>query len=62
MTIKVSEHVDQYGRVYLPYLSDWTAERCDILGVLQVMIILFGESPPLYSKPKGSSNVSTSGI
>lgn len=61
MTIKVSEHVDQFGRVYLPYLSDWKSESCDLLGVLQVMIILFGESPPVYSKPKGS-NVSSSGI
>ncbi|OTF73234.1 tumor susceptibility gene 101-like protein [Euroglyphus maynei] len=51
MTIKVSEHVDQQGRVYLPYLSNWD-HNSDLLGVIQVMIIIFGDMPPLYSKPK----------
>ncbi|KAH9415070.1 hypothetical protein DERP_013540 [Dermatophagoides pteronyssinus] len=52
MTIKVSEHVDQDGRVYLPYLSNWDRNASDLLGVIQVMIIIFGDMPPLYSKPK----------
>lgn len=50
MMVKVSEHVDQTGKVFLPYLADWNSERSDLLGVIQVMIILFGEKPPVYSK------------
>lgn len=56
MTIKVSKHVDSSGRIFLPYLSDWKANTSDLLGAIQVMIIVFGETPPVYSKPK---NVST---
>lgn len=76
MTIKVSRHVDETGRIFLPYLSDWSSAssgKCfdkmvtvpiedhpffsfefqlDLLGVIQVMIIVFGEQPPLYSRPK----------
>lgn len=52
MTIKVSQHVNREGRVFLPYLSDWNAEESDLLGVIQVMIIAFGQLPPLFSKPK----------
>ncbi|CAG2120949.1 unnamed protein product, partial [Medioppia subpectinata] len=50
MTIKVSKHVDNSGRIYLPYLSDWKANTSDLLGVIQVMICVFGETPPVYSK------------
>lgn len=51
MTVKVSEHVDHTGKVFLPYLADWNPEKSDLLGVIQVMIILFGDKPPVYSKP-----------
>ena len=61
MTIKVSKHVDSSGRIYLPYLSDWTANSSDLLGVIQVMIIVFGETPPVYSKPKNVGPVPQSG-
>ena len=61
MTIKVSKHVDTSGRIYLPYLSDWKANTSDLLGVIQVMICVFGETPPVYSKPKNTSNVAPSG-
>ena len=52
MTIKTSQHVDQHGRIYLPYLSNWDSVNSDLLGVIQVMIIVFGDMPPLFSKPK----------
>ena len=59
MIIKQSKNVDGSGRVYLPYLSSWgqavhSADSFDLLGVIQVMICIFGESPPLYQKPKES--------
>jgi len=52
MQIKASRHVDTNGRVYLPYLHNWQPDSSDLLGVIQVMIIVFGETPPVYSKPK----------
>lgn len=54
MAIKISKYVDHEGKIYLPYLSDWKADSSDILGAIQVMIIIFGETPPVYQKPKTS--------
>lgn len=52
MHIKVSMYVDHNGKVYLPYLHDWQPASSDLLGLIQVMIVTFGEHPPVYSKPK----------
>lgn len=52
MQIKVSRCVDQNGKIYLPYLHDWKPNSSDLLGVIQVMIIVFGDQPPVYSKPR----------
>lgn len=52
MHIKVSMYVDHNGKVYLPYLHDWLPNTSDLLGLIQVMIVTFGEHPPVYSKPK----------
>lgn len=69
MQIKVSRHVDQTGRVFLPYLHEWNPSSSDLLGLIQVMIIVFGETPPVFSKPQedgspaylGARNTATSG-
>lgn len=55
MHIKVSMFVDHNGKVYLPYLHDWLPNTSDLLGLIQVMIVTFGEHPPVYSKPKETS-------
>lgn len=52
MHIKVSMYVDHNGKIYLPYLHDWTPMQSDLLGLIQVMIVTFGDFPPVYSKPK----------
>lgn len=52
MHIKVSMYVDHNGKIYLPYLHEWTPMQSDLLGLIQVMIVTFGEYPPVYSKPK----------
>lgn len=52
MQIKVSRHVDQTGRIFLPYLHEWSPSSSDLLGLIQVMIITFGETPPVFSKPQ----------
>ncbi|EDV52033.1 tumor susceptibility gene 101 protein [Drosophila erecta] len=52
MQIKVSMYVDHNGKVYLPYLHDWQPSSSDLLSLIQVMIVTFGDHPPVYSKPK----------
>jgi ESCRT-I complex subunit TSG101 len=45
-------YVDHNGKIYLPYLHDWQPSSSDLLGLIQVMIVTFGDYPPVYSKPK----------
>ncbi|XP_045464065.1 tumor susceptibility gene 101 protein isoform X2 [Harmonia axyridis] len=52
MSIKVSMFVDQNGKIYLPYLHDWKPNTSDLLGLIQVMIVTFGEQPPVFAKPQ----------
>ncbi|KAH8398877.1 hypothetical protein KR222_009745 [Zaprionus bogoriensis] len=52
MQIKVSMYVDHNGKVYLPYLHDWQPHSSDLLSLIQVMMVTFGDQPPVYSKPK----------
>ncbi|XP_055528799.1 tumor susceptibility gene 101 protein [Wyeomyia smithii] len=59
MHIKVSMYVDHNGKIYLPYLHDWNASHSDLLGLIQVMIVTFGEFPPVYSKPKQTKEQAT---
>ncbi|XP_075228812.1 tumor susceptibility gene 101 isoform X2 [Lycorma delicatula] len=57
MSIKISCFVDQSGKIYLPYLHDWLPTSSDLLGLIQVMIVTFGEMPPLYTKSRAESAV-----
>lgn len=52
MTIKSSMYVDHNGKIYLPYLHDWLPHTSDLLGLIQVMIVTFGEQPPVYAKKR----------
>uniref|UniRef100_T1JPK6 UEV domain-containing protein n=1 Tax=Strigamia maritima TaxID=126957 RepID=T1JPK6_STRMM len=54
MQIKVSHHVDQTGKIYLPYLHEWKPNSSDLVGLIQVMIVVFGDHPPVYSKGRSS--------
>lgn len=51
MSIKVSMFVDQNGKIYLPYLHDWVPNSSDLLGLIQVMMVTFGDQPPVYARP-----------
>ncbi|EDO39177.1 predicted protein [Nematostella vectensis] len=51
MAIKVSKHVDNNGRVFLPYLTDWSHPRSEIAGLIQILCCVFAEEPPVYAKP-----------
>ncbi|XP_006615577.1 tumor susceptibility gene 101 protein [Apis dorsata] len=52
MSIKVSMFVDHNGKIYLPYLHDWLPHSSDLLSLIQIMIVTFGEQPPVYAKPR----------
>jgi len=52
MQIKVSKHVDHTGKIYLPYLHEWKHPNSDLLGLIQICIIIFSEQPPVYAKPQ----------
>ena len=54
MSIKVSSHVDGNGKIYLPYLHEWDPNNSDILGLIQMCIITFGEQPPVFARPAGA--------
>ncbi len=36
MQIKVSKHVDLSGKIYLPYLHEWSYPNSDLVGLIQV--------------------------
>ncbi|KAL7302368.1 hypothetical protein TKK_0005028 [Trichogramma kaykai] len=52
MNIKVSNYVDHNGKIYLPYLHEWIPHKSDLCSLIQVMIVVFGEHPPVYARPK----------
>lgn len=55
MSIKVSMFVDQSGKIYLPYLHDWVPNESDLLGLIQVLIVTFGEHPPVFARIKDNA-------
>ena len=55
MTIKTGKHVDANGKIYLPYLHEWKHPESDLLGLVQVMIVVFGDEPLVSSHPTVSA-------
>lgn len=49
MRIKPNAFVDHTGLVTLPYISDWRHPDADLIGLLAVLQIVFGETPPVFS-------------
>ena len=52
MQIKVSKHVDASGKIYLPYLHEWSHPNSDLLGLIQICVLIFSEQPPVFARPK----------
>ncbi|XP_052807205.1 tumor susceptibility gene 101 protein-like [Mya arenaria] len=50
MQIKSGRNVDQNGKVDLPYLREWKYPDSDLYGMIQILTIVFGEEPPVYSR------------
>ncbi|XP_029770512.1 ubiquitin-conjugating enzyme E2 variant 3 isoform X4 [Suricata suricatta] len=51
MGVSVGKHVDAQGRIYLPYLQNWSHPKSVIVGLIKEMIAKFQEELPLYSLP-----------
>ncbi|NXY90675.1 UEVLD enzyme, partial [Alcedo cyanopectus] len=49
MGISVGRHVDAQGRIYLPYLQNWSHPKSTVIGLIKEMIAKFEEELPLYS-------------
>jgi ESCRT-I complex subunit TSG101 len=50
-------NVDASGTVNSPYLQNWVFPRSNLVELVQSLSLLFGQDPPLYSRPSGSVNV-----
>lgn len=59
MNIRVSMFIDHNGKIYLPYLHDWTPHHSDLVSLIQVLILTFGEHPPVYAKPRHETQIGT---
>ncbi|XP_044799434.2 ubiquitin-conjugating enzyme E2 variant 3 isoform X3 [Bubalus bubalis] len=49
MGILVGKHVDAQGRIYLPYLQNWSHPKSVIVGLIKEMIAKFQDELPLCS-------------
>ncbi|XP_069821219.1 ubiquitin-conjugating enzyme E2 variant 3 isoform X2 [Dendropsophus ebraccatus] len=49
MGIRVGKHIDSHGRIYLPYLQNWSHPKSTILGLTKEMAATFEDELPLYS-------------
>lgn len=60
MQIKSSTSVDSNGKISLPYICEWNPPDSSLLDLIQVCVLVFGQSPPVFSKAKNSSSTTTS--
>ncbi|XP_075044515.1 ubiquitin-conjugating enzyme E2 variant 3 [Mixophyes fleayi] len=49
MGIRFGKHIDAQGRIYLPYLQNWSHPKSTIIGLIKEMGVKFEEELPLYS-------------
>ncbi|XP_053175919.1 E3 ubiquitin/ISG15 ligase TRIM25-like [Scomber japonicus] len=56
MMIKTGKHIDANGEIYLPYLHEWKHPQSDLNGLIQVMIVVFEDDPPVFSRPSGGAS------
>ncbi|XP_031139205.1 tumor susceptibility gene 101 protein isoform X1 [Sander lucioperca] len=51
MMVLSGKFISSNGEVTLPYLEEWKNSECDLMTLLRVMVIMFGEFPPVYMQP-----------
>ncbi|XP_075327272.1 tumor susceptibility gene 101 protein [Odontesthes bonariensis] len=50
MTIR-GKYVSSNDEIKMPYLEQWNNGECDLVSLLQVMVAMFGEFPPVCMRP-----------
>eukprot|EP00916_Digyalum_oweni_P024185 GHVL01039995.1.p1 GENE.GHVL01039995.1~~GHVL01039995.1.p1 ORF type:complete len:447 (+),score=45.44 GHVL01039995.1:140-1480(+) len=50
MQIKSGRYVDMNGKVDMPYLREWRWPKSDLMGLIQILAVTFGEECPVFSK------------
>ncbi|XP_060892533.1 tumor susceptibility gene 101 protein [Labrus mixtus] len=59
MMLLKGKFVSSNGEVRLPYLEEWKHGECDLVSLLQVMCVIFGDFPPVcmkqYPEPEQTS-------
>lgn len=50
MAIKPSQFVDSNGKVYHPFLHEWTYPKSDLAALLQILCSIFAQQSPVYAK------------
>uniref|UniRef100_A0A8C5MGN2 Protein kinase domain-containing protein n=1 Tax=Leptobrachium leishanense TaxID=445787 RepID=A0A8C5MGN2_9ANUR len=49
MGIRVGKHIDAQGRIYLPYLQNWSHPKSTVVSLTREMVAMFEEDLPVYS-------------
>uniref|UniRef100_A0A8P4K2D0 Zgc:123278 n=1 Tax=Dicentrarchus labrax TaxID=13489 RepID=A0A8P4K2D0_DICLA len=51
MMVLKGKYISSNGEVLLPYLEEWKNGECDLVSLLQVMVAMFGDFPPVCMQP-----------
>ncbi|XP_056243506.1 tumor susceptibility gene 101 protein [Seriola aureovittata] len=51
MMIVRGKFISSNGEVEMPYLEEWKNGECDLVTLLQVMAVMFGDFPPVCIQP-----------
>ncbi|KAI8147985.1 UEV domain-containing protein [Fennellomyces sp. T-0311] len=62
MLVREGKHVDKSGLCYHPYRSSWQTDvnKHTLLELVAILQQVFGQEPPVYTKPPSSSPASSS--
>ncbi len=52
MQIRASDEVDLNGRITIPYILHWTCPDSNLLELVRVCGVVFGDAPPVFTKPR----------
>ncbi|XP_041652563.1 tumor susceptibility gene 101 protein [Cheilinus undulatus] len=59
MMVVRGKFVSTNGEVILPYLDEWKNGECDLVSLLQVMSVMFGDFPPVCMRPHPEPELSS---
>lgn len=62
MQIKASTSVDLNGKIFIPYLEEWRQPDSNLLDLIQICTLVFGQSPPVFSKGKSASTTASPAV